>query len=145
MKRLLDNRTDQRHPLYRTWVQMRQRCLNQRDRKYPYYGGRGITVCASWKRFNAFLSDMGPRPSPAHTLDRKDNNGNYEPGNCRWATQIEQQNNRRDNFMITVNGETKTCARWAREVNIKPTLVRQRIVRDGLDPANALSKPRSRW
>lgn len=74
---------------------MKSRCFNQNDISYPYYGERGITVCDLWMSFEHFFADMGPKPSPAHSVDRKENDGNYEPGNCRWATKTEQIGNRR--------------------------------------------------
>jgi hypothetical protein len=79
---------------YKRWKAMHTRCGNPRQRCYPYYGGRGIKVCARWRSFTAFLADMGECPEGL-TLDRKDSDGNYEPGNCRWATRAVQNANRR--------------------------------------------------
>lgn len=82
-------------PEYRSWQMIKNRCLNPRAADFAYYGGRGITVCKKWRdSFEAFLADMGRRPSPLHTLDRKDVNKNYTPSNCRWATRQEQSRNR---------------------------------------------------
>lgn len=80
---------------YAAWSSMQQRCTNPARRDYPDYGGRGIRVCELWRDFRNFLADVGPRPSPQHSLDRIDNDGNYEPGNVRWATAKEQRANRR--------------------------------------------------
>ncbi len=82
------------HPLYRTWSQMHRRCESARSKDFMSYGGRGISVCERWSSFAAFVGDMGPRPE-GRTLDRIDNDGNYEPGNCRWATSTEQGANKR--------------------------------------------------
>jgi hypothetical protein len=81
-------------PEYRAWQAMKARCLNPQSRDYGYYGGRGITVYPAWLDFNVFLSDVGRRPTPAHTLDRIDGDGGYEPGNVRWATRQVQARNR---------------------------------------------------
>lgn len=92
------NRTHQmsHKPEYRAWDNARSRCYREKDRKFPDYGGRGIKMCDEWRNsFDAFYRDMGNRPSPNHSLDRQDNDGNYDPGNCRWATPSEQNQNRR--------------------------------------------------
>lgn len=90
------------HPLYGTWKAMKQRCADPKCKSYPDYGARGISVCARWTEgeggetgFECFLADMGPKPTPAHSIDRKDNDGDYRPDNCRWATKSEQMRNRR--------------------------------------------------
>jgi hypothetical protein len=84
-----------RHPLYSVWSGMRTRCRNPNNKNWKDYGGRGITVCERWDKFENFLADMGERPGPSYSIDRIDVEGNYEPGNCRWATPTEQVRNRR--------------------------------------------------
>jgi hypothetical protein len=115
---------------YRTWAGMHDRCTGKNRVDYKRYGGRGITVCERWGQFEAFLADMGLKPSPRHQIDRfPDNNGNYEPSNCRWATPTEQANNTRANRLLTADGQTLTIAEWARETNIHPRALRMRLRR----------------
>lgn len=102
---------------FHIWQSMIYRCTKKTSVPYPHYGGRGITVCERWKEsYHAFLQDMGKRPTSRHTLDRIDNNGNYEPSNCRWATYKTQLGNRRVSVNITVNGVTCTVTEWAEKI-----------------------------
>jgi hypothetical protein len=99
---------------YRIWAGIKQRCINSDLPSYKYYGGRGITMCDRWNdSYENFLEDMGERPSKQHSIDRIDYNGNYEPNNCRWATQIEQARNKSNNHLVTYAGQTKVFAEWA--------------------------------
>lgn len=101
-----------------TWRKMILRCEDEKDQAYPDYGGRGIRVCDRWHIFEDFYADMGSKPSPKHSLDRIDNSKGYSPDNCRWATKIEQVNNRRNTKMITYQGRTQSLHDWAREKGI---------------------------
>ena len=105
---------------------MKDRCYNKNSKCYHRYRGRGITVCERWQSFENFREDMGPRPH-GMTIDRIDANRGYEPGNCRWATQKTQQNNRTTNRMITFGSRTQSLAEWAGEIGIKPGTLRNRI------------------
>ena len=120
-----------RTPEYYAWQNMRSRCTNSKRKDWPQYGGRGITVCERWMNsFEAFFSDMGPRPSGEHSLDRYPNqDGNYEPSNCRWATKDEQMQNTRATARIAFNGETMGLAAWARRVGINKQSLRDRLDR----------------
>ncbi len=129
-----------RTPEYSTWQAMRKRCANPRAPEYHSYGGRGIQVCERWNDFAAFLADMGPKPSPGHTIDRLDPDGNYEPANCRWATRQEQTRNRRTSHMVTVEGISRPMADWADRVGIPYTTLRSRL-RDGWNDADAVFTP----
>ena len=129
-----------RTPEYTAWTGLRRRCEDTSFREYYNYGGRGITYCERWKSFENFLADMGPRPSPKHTVDRIDNNGNYEPSNCRWSTWAEQARNKRSIHLIEFQGETKCIADWVIETGInRNTLVKR--LRSGWSPERALTIP----
>ncbi len=127
------------HPDYNIWAGMRHRCNNSNYHAYPDYGGRGITVCPQWDSFEQFVADMGPRP-PGHEIERKNNDGNYEPSNCRWATRKEQCRNTRLSHTLTVNGVTCTIAEWAEKSGIWHQTIRTRIKR-GWNPERAVTKP----
>lgn len=112
---------------YRAWRDMHTRCRNPNARNYYNYGGRGIVVCERWSRFAPFLKDMGFRPSPKHTLERRDNAGDYTPENCRWATRKEQARNRRTSRFLTLNGQTKSVVEWAEHTGIPQDVLRKRL------------------
>lgn len=101
---------------YMIWACIVQRCTNPKNKRYPSYGGRGIKMCERWRHSpSLFVEDMGPRPSERHSVERIDNDGNYEPSNCKWADDYEQANNSRQNVFMTFNGKTQTVAEWSRE------------------------------
>jgi len=123
------------HPLHGVWANMKQRCSDRGHKDYPYYGGRGIRVCASWlgvRGFEAFVKCMSPR-LPGTTLDRIDVNGPYSPANCRWADRKTQMRNTRGVTMITHEGKTQTLTEWAEELGIPRPTLSSRLNRDGLD------------
>jgi len=129
-------------PEYKIWLAMRGRCDNPNHSSYQRYGARGITVCARWTAsFPAFLGDMGPRPTRSHSLDRVDNEGNYEPGNCRWATRTQQTRNMRSNVSITIKGVTRLAVEWADVSQVSHRLILQRIAR-GVEGEKAVLSPR---
>lgn len=114
-------------PEWRAWSAMISRCEATTWRDYANYGGRGIRVCDRWRgSFEAFIEDMGRRPSPGHSLDRIDVNGNYEPDNCRWATLEQQANNKRNSAFITAFGKTLTVAQWSRETGLTQHVIQTR-------------------
>ena len=126
---------------YITWQSMKGRCLNPNNGAYRHYGGRGITVCERWLgSYQSFLDDMGRRPSRAHSLERIDNNGNYEPGNCRWATRREQARNTRRALRISALGKTLNIVDWGHETGIHWATIRTRI-ENGWSPDRAVSEP----
>lgn len=116
------------------------RCTNPKMDSWKYYGARGITVCERWRQFALFLEDMGVRPT-GKTLDRIDPTGNYEPGNCRWATPLEQGSTQRTNTRIELDGEVLTLAQWCRRFEIGVTTVITRLQRKGWSIRRALTTP----
>lgn len=123
-----------------SWAAMLSRCQNTSHKNYAKYGGRGITVCERWSGnhgFLAFLGDMGQKPTPAHTIDRRDNTKGYEPDNCRWATPKEQAANRCNNTVATINGDTKTVPEWCRITGVPVHIAGERL-RRGWTPQRAL-------
>lgn len=128
-------------PEYRSWKSMRMRCENKSHKSFERYGGRGIFICEQWRNdVVAFVRDMGLRPSPQHTLERINNDGNYEPGNCRWATLLEQAQNRSNVNTIDLNNERLSVSEWARRNGIMPGTAAKRL-RDGWSVDHAISMP----
>lgn len=126
---------------------MLSRCDDPRDKGYRWYGGRGIKVCKGWHGYEVFLQDMGEKPGPGLTIERKENDGNYScghceeclengwPANCRWATYKEQLNNNRHNRWYTLNGETLTLTHWSQRLGITPNTLRERLAKWPLERA----------
>jgi hypothetical protein len=127
-------------PEYSAWVNMRQRCLNPKNKRFKDYGGRGITICPQWDDFMCFLLDVGPRPSSQHSLDREKNDGNYEPGNVRWSIPTVQSRNTRRNQLITIGGETLCVTDWAKRAEIHYSAIIKRL-KKGASPLEAVFTP----
>lgn len=128
-------------PEYSAWCRMLERCRRPTHPSWPNYGGRGITVCARWESYQAFLADMGRRPSAGHSLERINNDLGYSPENCRWATREEQQRNKRTNRLITAFGQTKSVTEWAEQTAIPVSRLRRRLEK-WRDPERALTEER---
>jgi len=126
---------------YGVWMSMKARCGNPKTASYKRYGGRGIMVCDRWMKFDNFIQDMGPRPTNKHSLDRIDTNKGYEPGNCRWADQMQQAQTRTNVRHIHAFGETMTAAMWERKTGITALTIRNRIDA-GWPPEEAVIKPK---
>jgi hypothetical protein len=131
-------------PEYRAWVAMKNRCLNPNQARFKDYGGRGIKICRCWlgkNGFRNFLADMGPKPSPAHSMDRKKTDRNYTKSNCKWATRIEQARNARSNRIIRIGGKRMVLAAAVERYAVVPGgTVRQRLCR-GWTPSKAIFTP----
>jgi hypothetical protein len=127
-------------PTYRTWASMIQRCYNPNIDCYKKYGARGITVCGRWRdSFIEFIKDMGERPNGT-SIERNNNAGNYEPGNCRWATPLEQGRNKRNNRIIAANGFVGCISEWEEKQGMEAGIVGNRLKR-GWTPERAISAP----
>jgi hypothetical protein len=123
------------------WRGMKQRCYNPNSDHFQYYGGRGIAVCSRWlDSFESFYADMGARPSPKHSIERRDNDGPYDPDNCTWATVREQSLNTRRNRVIAVDGESAVVGVWAERFGVSGHVIRERL-RRGWDPTRAVTTP----
>ena len=127
-------------PEYQIWENIKSRCLNPNNAAFKDYGGRGIKVCKRWLKFENFYKDMGPKPSPKHEIDRKNNNKGYYPGNCRWSTRSQQTRNTRRNVMITYKNKTLCLTDWAILLNVKRSTLNNRLEK-GWSVEKALSAP----
>lgn len=116
-------------PEFTSWCSMRNRCMNGKGDDGRLYKDRGITICERWNKFENFLEDMGKRPDDTYSVDRIDNNGNYEPGNCRWATKQEQANNTRRNVLLEFNGKTQNVSQWTKELGFNLGVISKRLNR----------------
>lgn len=131
--------------LYNCWCGIKARCENPKTYSYHLYGGRGITFHEPWRMFKNFDSyiqeTIGDPPTPQHSIDRIDNNGNYEPGNIRWATHKEQGNNQRTNYLVEFNGQTKTLSQWSEYLRISRCVLHQRLHKLQWSIEEALTTP----
>jgi hypothetical protein len=127
---------------FRIWKGVLDRCLRPRNRSFRLYGGRGIRVCTRWLRFDSFLADMGRRPSACHSIERRDRNGHYEPGNCYWATPKEQARNTSRNRWIEIGGRRLTLVEWSEVSGVPATLIQCRLNKLRWDPKRAVFQPR---
>jgi hypothetical protein len=125
-------------PIYGVWNAMLQRCNNPNMENYERYGGRGISVCKEWLRFEGFYKDMGDSP-PGMSIDRIDNNGNYSASNCRWVTRTAQQRNKRSNVMVEYKGLNLCLAEWSERIGVKAVTLRSRY-KKGLKPPELFKK-----
>lgn len=124
-------------PEYSVWTRMWARCTNENNSDYSRYGGRGIKVCDRWRSFALFLKDMGRRPGPKFLIDRRDNDGNYEPRNCRWVDIKESNRNRRNIRKLTIDGRTKGVGEWSEESGTNLNTILARLSR-GWSPKDAV-------
>lgn len=128
--------------IYKIWVGLLGRCHNPNDTGYYAYGAKGITVCDRWREFENFYADMGELPSNNHSIDRIDNKGNYDPSNCRWATPLEQANNRDNNRLIEYQGEIKTIGTWERYLGFSEGMLYRRLIKLNWNIEKAFTTPK---
>jgi hypothetical protein len=128
---------------YKTWVSMLNRCRNPNSEHYHNYGGRGISVCDRWQSFENFYADMWPTRFAGGSLERIDNDGNYEPDNCRWATASEQGRNRRTNVFYSLDGKTKCLKDWATDTGVKYTTLHKLVRAKHMPLAEAITRAQS--
>ena len=125
---------------YNSWDNMNQRCRNPKNTNYPRYGAKGITVCERWMGINGFvnfLSDMGEKPTPKHSIDRIDTNKGYYPENCRWATRKEQHRNKNNNIWYEYNGERLILTDWSKKLKTSSNSLKEHINKHGIESAYA--------
>jgi hypothetical protein len=127
-------------PTYKVWATMLNRCRNPNVKSFRCYGGRGVSVCERWTVFENFFADMGHAPKGNH-IDRINNSGDYEPGNCEWVTPKHNQNNKRSNRLVEWGSQTKTVSQWATEVGIAPHTLWMRLFNCGWHVEKAMTKP----
>lgn len=148
-RRLQNGRFDVEHgeshltmtPEYRAWKSMMARCYTPSAKGFENYGGRGIRVADQWHSYDCFVAEAGRRPSVFHSLDRIKNDLNYEPGNVRWATRLEQNNNKRNVLLIEFNGERHSMAEWSRILGIGRATLRYRLLGMKWTPEKAFTTP----
>lgn len=136
-----DTRDGARSPEYIAWANMLQRCRDPGVRNYDAYGGRGISVCERWLKFENFLEDMGRRPSDLHSIERLDNDGDYEPSNCDWSTEKDQARNRRSTHWVEFNGRRMSLAEAVELSGLPYHAVKKRINLRGWPVDRALTEP----
>ena len=128
-------------PEYRTWEAIKKRCYNKNDAGYPDYGGRGLVMSDEWlDNFEAFYRDMGPKPSPQHTIDRKNGDKGYSKDNCRWTTKKEQAENRSTSLFYTRDGVARTLKAWCEVLNLNYQTIYARIKRQSMSFEEAIAK-----
>lgn len=130
-----------KHPLFLRWREMKKRCSNPKHIGYRHYGGKGVKVCDRWHDFGLFVADMGMPPTKDHSIDRIKCEGNYEPGNCRWATRSEQANNKTVSVFVEALGLRLTVGEWESRNGVKDKTYWSRIFTLGWDPVDAVTMP----